>query len=282
MGGRPDFAAPVQVDAVDPATGRSYKTWAYPPLPGQAPGQPPMAPGPQAALAAPGGGVPNGEMTKLGPGEETERKAIGESLGDEYKNSVAAYQHAQAALPALTTIGNAMRNFQTGQFAGQRLYLDKAWQDVASTLWFPPGDNTALRIASGEIIGKSGVNLGYELARTLGSREAQMIVQQAISSNPGLFNSPQGNEKLIGLIQQGLYREIDRRNFYDSWLDPANRHGSMAGAAAAFDKSRPADYYVSQVLPMQPKSPDALKRMAPGTRYTRPGNDSIVYTIPGQ
>jgi hypothetical protein len=110
-----------------------------------------------------------------------------------------------------------------------------------------------------------------------------MIVQQAIASNPGLYNSPQGNEKLIGLIQQGLQRDVDRRNFYDNWLSPNSGHGStLAGAATAFDKAKPADFYVSQVLPMHPKSPADLKKLAPGTRYTRPGNDSMVYTIPEQ
>jgi hypothetical protein len=241
MGGKPDFAAPVQVDAVDQATGRSYKTWAYPPLPGQTPGQPPMAPGPQAALAAPGGGVPNGEMTKLGPGEETERKAIGETLGDEYKNSVAAYQHAQGTLPALSTVANAMQSFRTGQFAGDRLRLGQAWQDFAGSVGLKPDSELAKWISSGEIINKEGTRLGYELARTLGSREAQMIVQQAIASNPGLYNSPQGNEKLIGLIQQGLQRDVDRRNFYDNWLSPNSGHGSTLAARQRLSirRSRP-------------------------------------------
>jgi hypothetical protein len=281
MGGKPDFAAPVQVDAVDPATGRTYKTWTSPPLPGQNPGQSSMAPGPQAALTAPG--VPGGEMTRLGPGEETERKAIGETLGDEYKNSVAAYQHAQGTLPALSTVANAMQSFRTGQFAGDRLRLGQAWQDFAGTVGLKPDSELAKWISSGEIINKEGTRLGYELARTLGSREAQMIVQQAIASNPGLYNSPQGNEKLIGLIQQGLQQDVDRRNFYDNWLSPNSGHGgTLAGAATAFDKAKPADFYVSQVLPMHPKSPADLKKLAPGTRYTRPGNDSMVYTIPEQ
>jgi hypothetical protein len=175
-----------------------------------------------------------------------------------------------------------MSNFQTGPFAGDKLRVLKAWQDFSTTMGVKPDTALAKWISSGEIISKEGNVLGFELARTLGSREAQNIVQQAISSNPGLGNSPEGNVKLIGLIKQGLQRDIDRRSFYDTWLDPKSGHGSMAGAATAFDKAKPADYYVSQVLPMHPKSPAELKNMAPGTRYIRPGNDSMVYTIPEQ
>jgi hypothetical protein len=221
-------------------------------------------------------------MTKLGPGEETERKAIGETLGTEYKDAVANYKHAQGALAPLTTIENAMQDFQTGRFAGNRLRLGQAWQDLANYVGLKPDTNLAKWIASGEVINKEGNVLGFELARTLGSREAQNIVQQAIATNPGLTTSPEGNRQLVGLIKQGLQRDIDRRNFYDTWLDPRSGHGTIAGAATAFDKAKPADLYVSQILPMHPKSPAELKSMVPGMRYVRPGNDSIVYTIPGQ
>ena len=93
-------------------------------------------------------------------------------------------------------------------------------------------------------------------------------MQQAITTNPGLANSPQGNEKLIGLVQQGLQRDIDRRGFYDQWLQ--NGHGSMAGAATAFDQAKPADYYVSQVLPLKITSKTQYDGLPDGTRYLDP------------
>jgi hypothetical protein len=51
-------SAPVQVDAVDPATGRTYKTWAYPPMPGAQPGMQPGMPGSPAAPPMPGMRLP--------------------------------------------------------------------------------------------------------------------------------------------------------------------------------------------------------------------------------
>jgi hypothetical protein len=151
------------------------------------------------------------------------------------------------------------------------LQLGRAWQDFLGTVGVDPSSDLAKWVSSGEIIGKEGTRLGYELARTLGSREAQMIVQQAIASNPGLQNSPQGNQQLLGLIRQGLQRDIDRRGFYDGWLQ--NGHTSIAGAATAFDQARPANLYISQVLPIKVTSKTQYDQLANGTRYLDPNGN---------
>jgi muramidase (phage lysozyme) len=269
------LAGPELKEMQDPRTGRTVQVWVTPPTPQQpygnimpvVPGSPP--PGGTGASVTPAPGNPtNGLVGKIGPGAETEMRGIGETLGKEYGAAVDAYKNAQNALPNLSAMQQALRGFTTGPFAGDKLRLGKAWQDFATTIGADPGSDLAKWVASGEIINKSGTRLGFELARTLGSREAQNIVQQAITTNPGLANSPQGNEKLIGLVQQGLQRDIDRRGFYDQWLQ--NGHGSMAGAATAFDQAKPADYYVSQVLPLKVTSKGQYDALPNGTRYLDP------------
>ena len=79
-----------------------------------------------------------------------------------------------------------LRDFRTGPYANDRLQLGKAWQDFTATVGAPADSELAKWVSSGEIINKSGTRLGFELARTLGSREAQNIVQQAIATNQTL------------------------------------------------------------------------------------------------
>jgi hypothetical protein len=94
--------------------------------------------------------------------------------GEYEKNVVEPFNAAQKALQPLSQIENAMANFQTGPSAENRLRLMRAWQDLKGYAGMDPNSETAKSIASGEIINKSGTTLGFELARTLGSREAQI------------------------------------------------------------------------------------------------------------
>ena len=238
---------------------------------------------------------PNGQPQALEvPGaisaiQQTEQaKKVGEGLGEtiqqrnavlkeEYqKNVVEPFNHAQSALQPLTALQNSMANFQTGPTADNKLRLYRAYQDLATTAGVKPDSDLAKWIASGEIIKKEGTQLGFELARTLGSREANMIVQQAIQSNPNIGNSPEGNQTLIALIKQGLQRDVDKRSFVDNWF---NRNMTFAGATDAFNKARPVESYVSQVLPYSVKTPAEAQKLPPGTRFTDP--TGTVRTVPG-
>jgi hypothetical protein len=166
----------------------------------------------------------------------------------DYGETAEAAKKAQESRLPLQAIGNAMEAFRTGPSAETRLQLFRSWQDFAQTIHLPQSDDLSKMIASGETITKEGTQLGYELARTLGSREAQMIVQQAINSNPGLFNSPAGNKQLISLIRSSLQRDEDRRQFFDDWA-AGRGGGSFVGAAPAFAAQHPAEAYINRVIP---------------------------------
>jgi hypothetical protein len=114
-GGNMTAAAPVQVDAVDPATGRTYKTWAFPPLPGQNPGQSSMAPGPQAALDA--SSAPNGVLTKLGPGEIRAAETHADKEQTDRQQVINEANAAQQSRATLLNMSNDAGNFTQGPFA---------------------------------------------------------------------------------------------------------------------------------------------------------------------
>lgn len=246
----------------------------------QAPQSPPLAQGrlPSSAIPSPAGAP--GQMAQAGGGQIIQgqnsaqiaaEKQRAETQGTEYGDVVKSYDAGQKALAPLTAIENAMNDFRTGPTADVKLRAERAIQDSAVYLGFDPG--WAKRIAAGEIITKEGTNLGFELARTLGSREAQNIVQQAIATNPGLANSPEGNRQLISLIKQGLQRDFDKREFFDKWWD-TNRNYN--GAAAAFNKQSPTEAYVSKVLPFKPTSEADYNKLRPGVMYVHPDGSTRV------
>lgn len=244
------------------------------PVAGNATAAPPTAPIAQQPLQAPQAQSGGGVVTGLSPQQTQEFEATGKTLGSEYGDAVKGYDAAQKALPNLLALQRALEGFRTGPTAEFRLGAMKNIQDIASTLFGADvSDDMKKAIASGEIITKSSTRLGFELARTLGSREAQNIVQQAMNANPNLLNSPQGNEILVSLIGQGLQRDVDRRSYYDQYWQA--RHSYM-GAATAFDKASPATMYERRVFP---KSADDVKGLPPGSKFMTP--DGKVKTVPG-
>jgi hypothetical protein len=205
---------------------------------------------------------------------ESERAA---ELSKEYAGVVDNFTHAQASQGPLAAIQNASENYRTGPSAQTRLAFQKALQDAGQAIGVNSPED-AKQIASGEIIGKSGTQLGFTLSRTLGTREAQQLVQQAIATNPGLQNSPEGNRQLIGLINQGLQRDIDKRQFFDDWYNSHNH--TYDGAGTAFNNTAPVDKYISNVLPFRPKNIDDYNQLKPGVRYFNPDNPQEIKRKP--
>jgi hypothetical protein len=181
---------------------------------------------------------------------------------------------ADNARKTLAALSNSLANFQTGKTADERLGIAKLWADGVTTLGFTPSAAVQQMIASGETINKQGNTLGFEMAKELGSRESQMVVQAAIASNPGLAMSPQGNRQLIQLIDNGLQRDIAKKGFYDQYL---TKNGTYEGADAAFRKANPVEATVSSVpgLEYHVKDEADLRRqnLPPGTRFIGPDNN---------
>src|SRR5579859_2377794 len=235
-----------------------------PPVPSPVTPGAPVSPGPSGQ----GPGQPNiGTQVMTTPEHQQ-----AEILGKEYAGVVDSFNHAQAAQGPLTTIANSTE-FRTGPSAPWRLAFQKGVQDLSQGIGVESSEDFAKRIAAGEIIGKSGTQLGFALSRTLGTREAAQLVQQAIATNPGLLNSPEGNKQLIALINQGLQRDIDKRQFYDNWFN--TRQHSYDGAGVAFNNSAPVEKYISNVLPFRPKTPEDYNQLKGGVKYINPDNGNI-------
>ena len=206
------------------------------------------APAPPAGGAGPAAPPPIASVGKpyFTPQQTKEQEGVGSALADEFKEVNDDATHSMAAKNYLVSIQQAMQTFDNpGAGATDRLTALKGIQGALGSIGLPVSPELQKWIANGEVMGKSGAQLGYELARTLGPRESQNIIQQAIANNPGLQTSPQGNKQLIGLMGAIIQRNQDKLDFYNNYYK--NNNNSFMGANTAFNAWNPVEKMVSAV-----------------------------------
>jgi len=128
----------------------------------------------------------------------------------------------------------------TGAGANAKLGAAKSVNSLLQTVGLPPAVDPN-KVASWEDLNKETTRAGFDLARTLGSREAATIVQSSVSAVPGAENSPMGFKLVSSGIRQAIQREKDYYNFA---TDYAKSHrGNTFGADVEFNKQFPPDLY---------------------------------------
>jgi hypothetical protein len=153
---------------------------------------------------------------------------------------------AQAAKYRLNLIDHSISQLGPqgwmGTSAGRRADAAKAFntaadaflkKEVADKLRIDP-----TKIANVEDFNKQTQTLGFELAKTLGSREAMQIVQQATNSVPNVNQSPLGAKLVSGSLRQAAQRQED---FYAYMVRPENR--GRLGAEIEFNQQNPPEKY---------------------------------------
>lgn len=112
-------------------------------------------------------------------------------------------------------------------------------------------------VGSLEELNKLTTRMGFELARTLGTREAMQIVQQATAAVPGSDNTPLGARKIISGIRASLDQTMAWQGFLEEWV---NKNGSSLGAREYFNKMRPPEYWNAKAWSelVDPKDRQAL------------------------
>lgn len=101
------------------------------------------------------------------------------------------------------------------------------------------------KVASAEDIMKGTTRLGFDLARQLGSREAMMVVQQAVGAVPGIENTPRGAKLVFGSLNSAAQRQQDYYEYLQNW---AQTHPNTMGADVAFNKAYPVEHYATAAL----------------------------------
>lgn len=135
-------------------------------------------------------------------------------------------------------------------------------------------------VASGQALQKLTRTMGFDLARTLGSREAAMIINQAVGTVPSADNTPLGAKRLLASIGEVAQRQIDWYNYAQQWASETG--GSLLGASAKFNAIHPPQQYAARALVSTlPPPAVALLRQKPGSaawfdHHYGPGSAKLV------
>ena len=190
--------------------------------------------------------------------QKAEQEAIGKGVGDiQIKQLTDAKEGYDNASTAQFKIGELMHNLSSlpqagllapGAYATERVGMAKSINTAMAAFKLSPAfDQNA--ISGAESAQKITGGLGFDMSRTLGSREAAQIVNQAIKLNPGIENTPQGARTVSAAINAGLQRQKD---FYSFLAET----GNPKGGDILFNKIHPPAQYVkeAQVLAKAPQS----------------------------
>lgn len=226
--------------------------------------------------APPASAMPSGAVqTGLAPQQE---ELLKQGTADMIEKQRPAYEAAQQTLNGsgvidanIDKLGNKGW-FAPGTGAAARLDIAKGFNTTLQAAGFDPDKNPSMffdpsKVATGEELNKQTVNLGFNLARTMGARESQQVVEQAIKINPGLGTTYLGGKMVNGLIAENAQRTKDQ---YEYKMNALNNGIDPLTAETQFNKQYPGTAYVkravSQFNPIQVNdAPWTTKNLLPGT-----------------
>jgi hypothetical protein len=194
---------------------------------------------------------PDGSVTSsVTPGTEGLQK---EAIAN-YSEAQKAYDSNQQTKLTLVEMEDSLRALNgagwssTGPGADARLQLARSWNTLWQVLGVDP-KNLPFNpdtIGKGEDLNKNSTRLGFQLARSLGAREAAQIVQGAIKANPGDANTPTGARMVIDTIRQNAERNLDYFEFATRY---AQTHGGdLLGADMEFNRINPPNLYARRAI----------------------------------
>lgn len=221
-------------------------------------------------------GLPPGSVqTELAPQQE---ELLKQGTADMIEKQRPAYEAAQQTLNGSAVIdGDIDKLGNTGWFAPGtgatgRIAVAKGINGAMTAAGFSPDKNPGLffdpeKVGTGEELNKQTVNLGFNLARTMGARESQQVVEQAIKINPGLGTTYLGGKMVNSLIAENAQRTKDQ---YEYKMNALNNGVDPLTAETQFNKQYPGTAYVkraiSQFAPVQVNdAPWTANSLLPGT-----------------
>jgi hypothetical protein len=220
------------------------------------PGQPAPAQGDQPATVADrlAAAVPTvgGEPVKT-PQYQGQVELEKKNAEDFVTKSAPGYEAAQNLMGRLTVMDHnidALGPKWMGAAADAKGEFGKAWNSLLDSANIQGFHIDPDKIATWEEFNKEAKRAGFELSKTLGTREAQSIVQMAVSAVPGAQQSYLGAKYNAASIRAATQREIDLHEYKANLLAQGK---SLTGADVAFNKQKPpADYAMGGIVSVIP------------------------------
>jgi hypothetical protein len=216
------------------------------------------------------GGTPGGRpaiVQPLSPGAIKTQEGFATQNVADVKEANEAYKTAGNVQTGLLNLQNNLDQlpaggyWTTGKDAGTRLALAKTVNTAVQTAGGQPIFDPA-KVAAGEAAQKGTTKLGFDLAKTLGSREAAMIVQQSIGVQPGIEMTPEGNHHIMTALMVAAQRDKDYGQFVNQYVKQ-NPNMTPGEAQIAFNQQHPPSEYVqnyNRVLQAPKAAVDMLRK----------------------
>jgi hypothetical protein len=174
-------------------------------------------------------------VTVTNAGETAEAKELGKQRATKFGSLQSAAGAASGKLQLFDQIETGMEGFETGSFAETRLVFGRA----ADFFGVDPEQLGLGDTASGESI-KAAANKLAQLSRagsgegtTLAGQMSDKDVEFLIASNASVGKTSRGNKLIMQFQRRGAERVIEKRDFFENWL---NENGNLKGANSAWSK----------------------------------------------
>lgn len=212
---------------------------------GPAPGSVPVTPAaPAQPLASTAPGGLNVVAQGMGPAALKMQEGIGAAQAKQYEAAKDGFQQASAGQSSLHQLMGDLDNLKDGGFLSPGTHADERldWARAINTALTAAGMQPYFDpkvVGSAESADKISGRLGFDLARTMGSREAAQIITKSIQLNPGMKNTPQGARMMAATIDSTLQRSRDFYQFLAA-------HKNDPDADLAFNQQHPPAQYVQE------------------------------------
>jgi Zn-finger nucleic acid-binding protein len=177
--------------------------------------------------------------------------------------------HSESAKQQLDILDNALDQTVTGPMAPTVKKLYEVVTDISKRLGIDAG-NAEHQAAILKTIETAGSELGFDMVKALGSREAQQVVQQVMNIKPNIANTNAQNKMIVEALRQGFQRSIDKKEYMEERVTKGRGDVSYQEAASEFNKKHPVQVYASRVFPLPlPIKDGRLQRdkLVPGAYY---------------
>lgn len=207
----------------------------------------------------------NQTTINMPPTEQARDKKIGDAIGTDISDYIAASRPAREKLAALNVLADAWKaggdKITTGPAAERVLGLK---QFARGSLGLNIGDD----IAPSELISKIGTQLATADAKSLTARPTQFDFATYLKNNPGLNLTPEGNAALIDIKRQQAQHELDlaalarKKENWDNWDD----------VVAQFDRTHP----IVSSLTGKPLDANSVQFPGPASRQSTPVTGAAI------
>lgn len=193
-------------------------------------------------------GGTQGFQSGQAPAVAAEQRSYGESLAKQRDNFDTEGETAMNIKAKIHEMRDATMNFQSGATAP----LKEKLGGIAVAMGMDPADvdKRLGSISSMQIFNKEATQLAFDQVKSLGTREAAVVVERAIKANANANNQPVANKAMMDIMEGVADWKLERQSQAQVWAEAHG--GSIQGFQTYYNKTNPITKYVKDVSASSP------------------------------